>query len=91
MTELNTFSRILNKNSYFEKDFLLLTKDEVLKEEFFGYDVKNPYYSKFIGDYMAIAKTNKAIFVSKDETHFVGHHGGPSKEEMEIDLLVFNK
>lgn len=78
-------------NSYFEKDFLLLTKDEVLKEEFFGYDIKNPYYSKFIGDYMAIAKTNKAIFVSKDEAHFVGHHGGPSKEEMEIDLLVFNK
>lgn len=78
-------------NSYFGDDFLLLTKEEVLKEELFGYDIKNSCYSRFIGDYMAIAKTNKAIFLNKEEAHFVGHHGGPTKEEMEIDLLVFNK
>ena len=44
---------------------------------------------QFIGDYIAIAKDNSALTFD-GSTPYKAHHAGNSKEEMIINITVFN-
>jgi predicted AlkP superfamily pyrophosphatase or phosphodiesterase len=46
-------------NKYFSSDFDLLTKEEVINNHLFGYGNEHPLFRDSLGDYLAIAKTNK--------------------------------
>ena len=46
----------------------------------------------FIGDFVAIAKTDYTFnFIETEEPFFKGHHAGRTKEELEIGLYILNK
>lgn len=78
--------------SLFGKDFILMTKEEVLDKKLFGSAVlekdmlqKN---SASIGDFLAVAVRNKALLWSEKSKRFKSHHAGITKEEMIIPLIA---
>ena len=53
------FEKLFNKE--FSEDFLLLSKEEVLKKHILGYGDKHKKIDDFIGDYLAISISNSII------------------------------
>lgn len=85
------------KRSQFEKefirefgeDFILLTKDEILREQIFGTAGPHPNADGMIGDYVAIAVTDLTIFNTKEEADLIhGVHAGCTKDELQIPLII---
>ena len=53
----------------------------------------NPKAESFIGDYLATSIDEYCLYASKEMKTvdlFKGHHAGNTKEEMLIDISVFN-
>lgn len=72
-------------------DFLLMSKEEIIKNKFFGYGKENKYYKDGLGDYFAIGISNKAIrYNDKVKTH-KSSHSGLTEEEMKIPLILYKK
>jgi len=76
---------------YFGDDFLLLSKDEIIKRNLFGSGILHPKFEEFIGDYMAIAIKDKGIVYSNESNQFVSHHAGLTDQEMIIPLIAVCK
>jgi len=83
--QLKNFEKEFKKT--FGKDFLLLSKEEVLNSELFGQGNKHNLFDDFIGDYLSIAITNKMFSLSNDGK-FVAHHAGLSELEMIVPLII---
>ena len=77
-------------NKYFSNDFDLLTREEVFKIKLFGDGKENSIFRDAIGDYIAVAKTNKAILYDGDESN-VSAHAGYTDDEVYIPLIIINK
>ncbi len=75
---------------YFSRDFMLLTHDEVFNSHLLGYGKEYPMVHDFIGDYFALATTNKLMTLKKDYPN-KGNHAGYTKEELEIPLIVLKQ
>lgn len=73
---------------HFGKDYLLLEKDEVRQMELFGPGRQNENLTG-IGDYIAVAYSEKTILWNKDEKQFKSHHAGLTKNEMKIPLIWY--
>lgn len=74
---------------YFKDKFIKLSKDEILKENIFGY--AQNYSNEFLEnlcDYYLISYTEYAF--TKFDFYLLGNHAGGTKEEREINLSVFN-
>lgn len=71
----------------FKKNFILLTRKEFLETKLLGDGVKHPLLNEFIGDYMAIAKSNYMIQL-KEVNQFKAHHAGLLKDEMMVPLIM---
>lgn len=69
-----------------DKDFLLLEMREVLSMNLFGQGMPHAMLKHALGDYLAIALSNKALFING--TDFKGHHSGMTCEEFEIPLII---
>lgn len=85
------FEQLFDK--YYGEHFMLLTKDEVLESNMFGEGKINKNALKYIGDYVSLSKDSYFFDLNKVQTKddiFVAHHAGYTKEEMEIDVSVFN-
>ena len=85
-----TFPKIFNK--YFGESFVLLTKAEVFSERVFGTGNDRDCLEEMIGDYVALAISDKSIF----NTHFGaqemrGVHAGLTEEERKIPFIVIEK
>ena len=79
-------------NKEFGDSFLLLSKEEVKRQKFFGPGREHPYFDGMLGDYLAVAISDLSIFNTQEEKEkFVGVHAGLTKEEMEIPLIVVEK
>jgi predicted AlkP superfamily pyrophosphatase or phosphodiesterase len=82
---------VKNFNKYFNEDFLLLSKIEVLDLGLFGPN-KKMNHMKFIGDYVAIAIGHYVLEQYRNDpsdTHnFKAEHSGLTKDEMEIPLII---
>lgn len=81
----------------FEKDFaeafgdsfMLKTRAEIVESKLFGRSEPNPHFVDMIGDYVAIAVGDSAIFNAPgDVSRTLGIHAGLTKEEMEIPLIA---
>lgn len=77
-------------NKIFGKDFMLLSKNEILEKELFGKGNKNPRIDEVVGDYIAFAITDKAIEWEKGGLNLEARHAGLTKEEMEVPLFVID-
>lgn len=73
----------------FSDTFVLLSKEEVLKDGIFGYGKPHQNVDAMIGDYLAIAKSDLCIFNFPEEREaFKGAHAGLTKDEMTIPFIV---
>jgi len=77
----------------FEDYFILLTHDEVIKTHLFGERENHPDFEQFIGDFLAIAKSDKAFVYENGQgiNLFKGHHAGICEAEMLIPFLVYQR
>jgi predicted AlkP superfamily pyrophosphatase or phosphodiesterase len=79
---------------YFKECTELHRGDELIKKNYFG--LYEPHLQLFnrIGDYVLIMKENyvmRDFVVGEKEKYFVGNHGGVSKEEMLVPLIVVKR
>lgn len=82
-------------NKYYGEHFVLLNKKEVEDIKLFGEGNKHPRFDDFIGDYVSVSTSKYGLYASSYYSYPIeilkGHHAGYTKEEMEIDISVFNK
>lgn len=81
------FAKLFNK--YFKEDFDLYTKEEIIKSNLFGIGKENEVFRDILGDYITIAKTNKAILYGGTQT-LKAQHAGYTDDEIYIPLIVIN-
>ena len=87
---IDTFPEIFRK--HFGDDFLLLTREEVLRSQLFGTGKNRPGLRDMIGDYVAVAVLNRSIFNTHYEAQSMpGGHAGLTAEEIRIPLIVVEK
>lgn len=84
----NQFLETFNK--YYGQYFKLLTKEEVIKQGWFGEGTPHPMFEDFIGEYMATSISEYG-FTFEDNFHMVGAHSGSLEEESIINVAVINK
>ncbi|MBK1813194.1 alkaline phosphatase family protein [Clostridium sp. YIM B02505] len=78
-------------NNNFGDDFLLYSKEEVIEKNIFGDGKIHPKFEEFIGDYLAIAISDKGIVYSEDSKQFISNHAGMTEKEMKIPLIAICK
>lgn len=83
--EFDNFEKEFNKT--FGSDFLLLSKEEVLKSGLFGTGIKHQFFDDYIGDFLSIGKFNK-MFTLSGESKFFAHHAGITEQEMMVPLII---
>ena len=77
---------------HFGDAFLLLTREEVLREKVFGPGKDRDGLAEMIGDYVAMAVSDKSIFNTHLEAQEMpGGHAGLTREEIAIPLIVIEK
>ena len=76
-------------NKYFGEDFTLYPIEEIIESKLFGDGVENEVYRDLLGDYLAIAKTNKTlIYIGSDILK--SHHAGYTDDEIYVPLITIN-
>ena len=78
-------------NKYFSNYFVLMTKEELINSKLLGNGTEHKYFRDSLGDYFALAYSNKYF-----KYRNVGHihkstHAGLTEDEMKIPLIVLNK
>ena len=76
----------------YEDDFLIMTREEFWENKLFGNGVPHRKLDDFIGDFVFIAKSTKALKSiyeqnGKWKKEFVGHHAGITAAEMLVPLI----
>lgn len=83
------FKKLFNK--YFSAYFKLMSKDEIRESKIFGLNNENKYFEDSIGDFIALAKSDK-IFKYKRGGHiFKSNHAGFTEDEMYVPLIMVKK
>lgn len=77
-------------NKYFSNDFDLYSMDDVIKSKLFGDGEENSIYRDALGDYLAIAKTNKA-FIYGGSMEFLSQHAGYTDDEIYVPLILIKR
>ena len=75
-------------NRRFGDCFRLMTKEEVFSENLLGYGKPHPRTYDFVGDFLAVATTEKTLFTAREEYEIVGVHAGLTKEEMTVPFIA---
>ena len=89
VTDKTLFEKLFNK--YFSSYFKLMSKDEIRESKIFGLDNENKYFCDSIGDFIALAKSDK-IFKYKRGGHiFKSNHAGFTEKEMYVPLIMARK
>jgi hypothetical protein len=71
-------------------DFVLMTKEEALKQNLFGLGKIHKMADDFLGDFIAFAVSDKCIWYDRDGRFhdYIGHHAGLSRDEMTVPLCL---
>lgn len=85
-------------NKIFKDKYILYSKEDILKNNLFGYGKKHKKIEDFIGDYIAIAIADTRISLEtylskemKEPKEKKSSHCGLTKNEMEVPLIVFDE
>lgn len=68
-------------------DFIIMSKDEVIKRKLYGDGKENKYYKDGLGDYFAIGISDKAISYGTTSKH-KSAHSGLTLDEMLVPLIM---
>ena len=78
---------------YYGEHFILLSKEEALKDQIFGEGETREVITNFIGDFVATSIDEYCLYASEEMKKFdlfKGHHAGNTQEEMLIDISAYN-
>ncbi len=76
----------------FENDFVLLNRDQVLRSKLFGDRPNHPRFEQFIGNYLAIARSDMVLIYRKRDDHYArGQHAGICDDELMIPVIAYQK
>ena len=79
-------------NEIYGESFVLYTREEVLKKNLFGPYKEGTTALRFIGDFVACAISDVALFYSEErDVDMIGNHAGMSEAEMMIPLICFSR
>ena len=78
-------------NKRFSDSFILLTKEEVLNNHLFGDGNDNIHFKDAIGDFLAVAKSNKYLHDSGKDFIYKSHHAGSTEDEVKIEVTLVKK
>lgn len=76
-------------NKYFSDFFDLYNKDEVIKSNLFGTGNENEVFRDILGDYLAVAVSNKTIIYGGSEP-LKSQHAGYTDDEIYVPLILIN-
>lgn len=74
-------------NSIFSKYYDLYNKEDIIKSQLFGDGKENIIFNDAIGDFIAIAKTEKTL-INIDEEILVSQHAGYTDDEIYIPIII---
>ena len=80
-----TFVTLFNK--YFSNNFDLYPMEEVIEAKLFGDGLENSIFRDALGDYLAIAKSDKALLYTGGEA-LKSHHAGYTDDEIMVPLIM---
>jgi len=86
------FPKIFNET--FPDKFVLFTHNEFLQSGLLGEGLQHPKIKDFVGDYVAVAISDIAIWyknINGEFTNFKGTHAGLSNEELTVPLITIEK
>lgn len=72
-------------------DFILMSKEEVIKNKLYGDGKENKYYRDGLGDYFAIGIGNKAIRYDDSSNQHKSAHSGLTVDEMLVPLIIVDR
>ncbi|MGM9858028.1 MAG: alkaline phosphatase family protein [Bacilli bacterium] len=81
---IETFNRL------FGEHFMLLSKQEALKQKIFGKGTMHPFVEETLGDYIAISLDEYTLLYhyNEDDPLMCAHHAGGTKEETQLYLYM---
>ncbi len=89
--------KIKQFKDYIKKNFSeccdIYKSEDLIKKNYFGLFGANPKLSDRVGDYVLIMKGDyiiKEFVEGEDFNIFIGNHGGVSKEEMFVPLIILD-
>ena len=85
---LNVFASKFNE--LFGSYFKIYNKSEILESKIFGDGIPNELFDAAIGDFIAIANSNKCLLTDGDEVLF-SHHAGYTDDEVFVPLIIVDK
>lgn len=76
---------------YFDKDFILKTKKQIIDKNIFGIGTENKYFVDSLGDYFALGVGNKYFRYKKTDKVKKSTHAGFTIDEMKVPLIIVDK
>lgn len=83
------FRRLFHQ--YFSNDFKLYSKKEVIEKQLFGTGRLHKNFEDSLGDFLAIAISNKYFRYNEDSVKLTSMHAGITKDEVQVPLIVIEK
>lgn len=83
------FVRLFQK--LFGKDFILLTKEEALKQNLFGDGIPHPNLEAALGEFLAIGIGERFFEMHRRKVPMLSHHAGLLEDEMMVPLIIVKK
>ena len=83
------FEKLFDKE--FGKYFNLMTKDEIINNDFFGPGEAHDWFESAIGDYIAIANESNKAILTVGNSPLYSMHGGNSNDEVYVPLIIIDK
>lgn len=78
------------KEAFGTDNFLLIPSAEAIKSGLFGPGEPHPQLGSILGDYLAIALKEYALYDRIDHCHLIGMHAGMSSNEMQTPLILYH-
>lgn len=78
-------------NKLFGDDFILVSKQKVIDRKLFGDGLQHKKFDSCLGDYLAIATSDKCIDNTYSEPQLKGLHAGLTEDEVFIPLIVVER
>lgn len=75
-------------NQKYKKDFLLLTKEEIIEKQLFGIGVNNDKFESCLGDYIAISISDKSFKYVRHGKEILANHAGLTEDEVDVPLIL---
>lgn len=78
-------------NKYLGKYFVLKSKEEIIREKLFGIGKDNKYFTSSLGDYHALAVSDKYLRYRRGCPIHISTHAGFTIDEMKVPLIIVSR